>query len=78
MWEPVAQCCFVKVLIWWVFVLCGGRGCGGNTDDVGTQLGESRYFVVGVVVVPIWGKGTWRVLEYEEEEERFFRDRLVV
>ncbi len=38
---------------------------GGRTDDVGTQLGESQYFVVGVVVVvdvvvPIWGKGTWR------------------
>jgi hypothetical protein len=35
---------------------------GGRTDDVGTQLGESQYFVVGVgvVVVPIWGKGRWR------------------
>ncbi len=65
MWEAVAQCCFVKVLIGWVFVFCGGRGCGGRTDHVGTQLGESQYFVVGgvvvvVVVVPIWGKGTWR------------------
>jgi hypothetical protein len=52
-------------LIGWVFVFCGGRGCGGRTDDVGTQLGESQYFVVGVVVVvvvvvTIWGKGTWR------------------
>ncbi len=36
---------------------------GGRIDDVGGQLGESQYFVVGVgvvVVAPIWGKGTWR------------------
>jgi len=46
-------------LIGWVFVFVVEGGVGGRTDDVGTQLGESQYFVV-VVVVPIWGKGTWR------------------